>query len=404
MGSGETTQSLKTLYKKNLKNLPKGNLTSLYLTVPFEFQENYHELCEKGCKFFYDAFRLNMQCLGFAGNSNDENAKGIFASRLLESDFIFSGPGSPTYALKRFKEFQLGDILAEKIKTSSLWLAFSSAALITLGTFSLPVYEIYKVGHEPYWEQGINFLGTIFGQKIVVVPHFNNKEGGTHDTSCCYVGRRRFNLLLEQLDPSVLVIGIDEHTGLNIDLLSQNCEIYGKGSVSLIRDGKEISLNTSEAISLTELLNFNLPSSNTNSETTIFSLNDSTDLISNKIGQNFDELYLKFLDSKNSRDLEYIASLVTQATELLLGDHHNEFSNELYKIKFKSMILSLAEIALSSTSQALQTNKSLLDLLMSLRDKLRRQKQYELSDYLRLSLNKIGIQVNDTLNGSTWSF
>ena len=77
---------------------------------------------------------------------------------------------------------------------------FASAAAVTVGRFSLPVYEIYKVGKPIHWLDGLDLLSPLgFGAHCVVVPHFDNAEGGTHDTRFCYMGERRLAVMEELL-------------------------------------------------------------------------------------------------------------------------------------------------------------------------------------------------------------
>ena len=73
-------------------------------------------------------------------------------------------------------------------------LVAASAAALTVGRFTMPVYEIYKVGTELNWAEGMNILGR-FGFNLVVIPHWNNAEGGNHDTRFCYMGEPRFRKL-----------------------------------------------------------------------------------------------------------------------------------------------------------------------------------------------------------------
>ena len=129
------------------------------------------------------------------------------------SNFIFAGPGSPSYASKTWVDSEIPELFKEHINKGGV-AVFSSAAASTLGVKTLPVYEIYKVGTEPYWEKGLNILD-IFELNCTVIPHFNNKEGGTHDTSFSYVGKKRIETLLSKEFTNIL--GIDEHTALIIN-------------------------------------------------------------------------------------------------------------------------------------------------------------------------------------------
>ena len=55
-------------------------------------------------------------------------------------------------------------------------MTFATAAALTLGAFTVPVYEIYKVGEDPHWLEGLDVLGSV-GLSVAVVPHYNNAEG-----------------------------------------------------------------------------------------------------------------------------------------------------------------------------------------------------------------------------------
>ena len=155
------------------------------------------------------------------------------ASSLLESDLIFLGPGSPTYAVR-----QLKDSLAWQYTIARHYLGaaivLASAATIAAGAYSLPVYEIYKVGEDLHWKKGLDLFG-LYGMSLVFIPHWNNNEGGQeYDSSRCFMGRERFNRLLELIPADTTVLGIDEHTALIIDLQSQVCMEVGNGEVTLL--------------------------------------------------------------------------------------------------------------------------------------------------------------------------
>jgi len=74
----------------------------------------------------------------------------------------------------------------------------ASAAALTLGRYTIPVYEIYKVGEAPRWLEGLDLL-TPIGLPVAVVPHYDNAEGGNHDTRFCYLGEHRLRMLEDEL-------------------------------------------------------------------------------------------------------------------------------------------------------------------------------------------------------------
>ena len=77
----------------------------------------------------------------------------------------------------------------------------------------MPVYEVYKVGVDPYWMDGLDVLAEV-GLDVAVIPHYDNAEGGNHDTRFCYLGERRLAKLEPELPEGCFVLGIDERTGL----------------------------------------------------------------------------------------------------------------------------------------------------------------------------------------------
>ena len=149
-------------------------------------------------------------------------------ARVRAADLVFSGPGSPTYALGTWRGSSVPEALADKLTHGGV-VVFASAAAVTVGRFSLPVYEIYKVGQPIHWLDGLDLLSPLgFGPNCVVIPHFDNAEGGTHDTRFCYMGERRLQVLEEMLPEDAWILGVDEHTALVIDLDARDVAVSGR--------------------------------------------------------------------------------------------------------------------------------------------------------------------------------
>ena len=148
------------------------------------------------------------------------------------------------------------EILVRNVESGGCLVAASAAAL-TVGRFTLPVYEIYKVGSDLHWVDGMNLLAH-FGFNLAVVPHWNNAEGGTHDTRFCFMGAPRFEMLQDQLPEDVTVFGLDEHTACIIDFSAQQATIRGIGKVVLRQGGREVIFERGDEFSL-DLLRGKLP-------------------------------------------------------------------------------------------------------------------------------------------------
>ena len=245
-GSGETSPHMAKLYRNLINNPDSKSNNNFLLDTPFGFQENHNILSNKIIKYFQEKVNLKIETINFPDeNSYDENIK----KNIINSDFIFSGPGSPTYALKIWNIYGINSLLESKIKNGGI-LAFSSAAALTFGSYVIPVYEIYKVGETPRLIPGLDLL-SFLEKKTIVVPHFNNKEGGDHDTSHCFIGKKRFDNLIKNKD--VLMIGIEEHTSITFDLNDSSIRVDGKGKVLLKSLKGVIEINNGETMGINKI-------------------------------------------------------------------------------------------------------------------------------------------------------
>lgn len=154
---------------------------------------------------------------------------------LLYANMIFMGPGSPTYAIRNLQGTLTWDVIRARHRLGAT-LIFASAATISIGAHALPVYEIYKVGQDVHAVDGLNFFGD-FGLHVSFIPHWNNAEGGADlDTSRCFIGMDRFAEWCDLLPAENQTVGLDEHTGLIVDIESGQCEVSGVSSVSIVRE------------------------------------------------------------------------------------------------------------------------------------------------------------------------
>jgi cyanophycinase-like exopeptidase len=177
---------------------------------------------------------------------------------LRSADLIFLGAGSPTYAVR-----QLRGSLAWRILLGA-WqqgadLALASAAALAMGKYALPVYEIFKAGEDPEWKPGLDLLGPL-GWKLAVISHWNNAEGGKElDTSRCFIGRERFELLRSALPAGAVVLGLDEHTSAVLDWSAGTGTVEGKGTITILREGRTAVHGPGSEFPLAELGEYRIP-------------------------------------------------------------------------------------------------------------------------------------------------
>ncbi len=177
---------------------------------------------------------------------------------LYGSNVIFLGPGSPTYAVRQLQNSLAWHSLVARHRLGAA-LVLASATTLAVSAYTVPVYEIYKVGEDLHWKQGLDLFGP-YGLPLVFIPHWNNTDGGDNlDTSHCYLGQNRFQQLLTLLPPPATIIGLDEHTALVMNLQAGQGQVIGQGSVTLLKPELEKKYRRGEVFPLSEFGPWQLP-------------------------------------------------------------------------------------------------------------------------------------------------
>jgi len=237
MGSGELTSTMVEVHKELLRKVKLPPIAA-FIDTPAGFQLNADQLSERAVAYFRDHVNHPMSIVSFKSKDCAPPAETEIVFRnLSNSGFILMGPGSPTYAVRQWRQTPIREILISRIENGGCLTAASAAAL-TVGRFTLPVYEIYKVGEDLHWVEGLNLLGH-FGFNLAVIPHWNNAEGGTHDTRFCYMGETRLHKLETMLPADVSLLGIDEHTACIMDFSENTAAVKGIGRVVHRYQGRE---------------------------------------------------------------------------------------------------------------------------------------------------------------------
>jgi hypothetical protein len=241
IGSGETSSAGGKIYEELAKQAPVP-LHASVIETPAGFELNSNVVAGRVA----DYLRTHLQNYQTTVDLIPARKKGTpfspdnpeVVSPLFESDLIFMGPGSPSYAARQLLESLGWEIIRARHRTGAS-LAFASAAAIACGKLVLPVYEIFKAGEDPHWKPGLDFLAP-YGLNLLIIPHWNNSEGGPGlDTSRCFIGLARFEELLQQAPAEAVVVGLDEHTGLVINLADQSCHVLGRGKIHILSQGQE---------------------------------------------------------------------------------------------------------------------------------------------------------------------
>jgi hypothetical protein len=238
MGSGELSPAMGKVHRAVLSTIA-GPVRAAFLDTPAGFQLNADEISARAVHYFEKHLGL---ALSVASHKRARAASPVELENALRklqlANYIFAGPGSPTYAVHNWRDTMVLETLARRL-ASGAHLVFASAAAIAVGRYALPVYEIYKVGEEPHWIDGLDLSGP-YGLELAVVPHWNNMEGGSHDTRYCFMGEPRLRTLERLLPDSARILGIDEYTACILDLETREARVMGTGQVTIRCRGCEL--------------------------------------------------------------------------------------------------------------------------------------------------------------------
>jgi hypothetical protein len=241
LGSGETSPTMGLVYE-SLAQRAATPLQIALVETPAGFQPNSARVAGKVAEFLsgrLQNYAPQIELAPARRRGTPESPDAPEASRAVcGAGMIFLGPGSPTYTAQQLRGSLAWDrVVARNRQGAGLVLA--SAATLAVSRHVLPVYEIYKVGADLHWQPGLDLFAP-YGLSLTLIPHWNNAEGGAElDTSRCFMGQARFSQLLTLLPEETTVLGIDEHTGVVIDLAEQTARVLGRGGVTIIRAGTE---------------------------------------------------------------------------------------------------------------------------------------------------------------------
>lgn len=403
MGSGELTATMVQVHK-DLAARFGDPLRAVFLDTPAGFQLNVDLISRRAKEYF----RMHVgQTLAVASLKSVQEAAPFQIEQayhtLREADYILVGPGSPTYAIRQLKQTQVPEILKRRIENGACLVAASAAAL-TVGRFTLPVYEIYKVGADLHWVEGLNILGR-FGINLVVVPHWNNAEGGNHDTRFCFMGKPRFEALLSLLPEGLAVFGLDEHTACVLDLERGEAEVRGIGRVVLMRGTDEWVFQKGERFDLAVLRESRPLAGSVPKPGGTARPERETPPASASFWGKVHDLERTFHSGLERQDSKNASSALLELDRILWQARQDLESedtiSEAREVLRELIVLIGAELD-ASPSDRVECLEPLIEEMLALREFFREKKAWETADAIRESLQRTGILIEDTGRGARW--
>ena len=418
MGSGETAPTMVKAHRSVIDRLGPGPVTGVLLDTPFGFQTNAEELATRAVAYFRESVGAELEVARLRSSADIEGRAGdAVAARLAAGSFVFAGPGSPTYALRVWRGTLVPGLLAEKLSHGGA-VTFASAAALTLGVSTVPVYEIYKVGEDPRWETGLDLLSPL-GLPVAVIPHYDNAEGGTHDTRFCYLGEERLQRLEQSLPDGAFVLGVDEHTALFLDFDDGRATVTGRGGVTVRARSRSARFEAGEDVSISRLVEAaaELASSKAAAATSANAVGPvafedhkrRTPAPTPGASPLLEAIRRHEEQFRAAKEADDPPSMVNAALALedelwqWRADTLQSDEADRGRAALRAMVADIGAVAERAARNPSELVAPFVTLAVELRDEARRHGRFDDADALRQRLSALGVEVRDTPGGSEWT-
>ncbi len=449
MGSGETSPTMVTIHKALVARLgnpgpgasggqgrapgqqegtasgPRGP-TAILLDTPYAFQENAADISARAQAYFARSVGLRVSVVSEA---LDQPAADRALAAIRGADWVFAGPGSPSYALRRWRGRPVAEALRDRIAAGAGITVIASAAAAAIGLLAVPVYEIYKVGADPYWLDGLDLMG-VLGLRVAVIPHYDNAEGGTHDTRFCYLGERRLAMLEPALPADAAVLGVDEHTAAIIDLAAEEAEVAGRGGMTIRKAGRSAVFPAGTRIALADLRDLvragvaghdrrmrpllaseqppapprgAAPSSRSGQRVPRPSAGDDP---AASLPEATRAAQARFEDAARARDGAAMAAAVLDLEAAIVAwstDTDENDDADRARAVLRGLIVRLGQAAQRGLADPADQLRPMVEPLLTLRDSLRRDGSYGPADAIRDALAAAGVVLQDFPDRTSWT-
>jgi hypothetical protein len=425
IGSGETSPTMVTVHKDLVSRLGLARPRAVMLATPYAFQENAADVSACARRYFADSVGLQVRVV--AGTSpradsavapplipGDEEDEARQAAGIRAADWVFAGPGSPSYALTHWQAGPVADGLRDRVLAGDGLTVLASAAAATAGRFTLPVYEIYKAGGAPRWLAGLDLLGPL-GLTVAVIPHYDNAEGGRYDTRHCYLGERRLAVMERELGEDAAVLGVDEHTAVLIDLRTGDIEIRGRGGLTVRRSGDSVVLPAGILLTLAELRDLvqgirrGVPRANAAAEDVAEreaeGPGEDRQLLPVPLPEIMAAAKRRFEAAAAARDAAAMVGVILEL-ETVIGqweaDTDEDQGTEQARALLRSLVGRLGRAAQDGLADPRDRLRPVVEPLLSLRAALREEGNFAIADAIREALTAARLDISDTPEGTRW--
>lgn len=401
MGSGETAPTMVKPHREIFDRLGTAGSPAVMLDTPYGFQMNADDISTRAIEYFATSVGRKVEVARLRSRKDNPVQWTSSLAKVAAAGWVFAGPGSPSYALRQWDGTELPDLLADKLDQGGC-LVFASAAALTLGRYTVPVYEIYKVGEEPAWLEGLNLI-RFLGPDVAVIPHYNNAEGGNHDTRYCYLGETRLALLEQQMAGG-WVLGVDEHTACVFDLEAGEVAVTGNGVVTVRREGRSSVVESGSTLSLQALVDLAFSGSGVPAPAMTASSSPAA-RPPTALHAEIRKLEAAFDAAIGSSDVDGALAAALELEDTLAawsGDTTQSDASDRGRAALRRMIARLGELAKTGARDPREVVGVFVEALLTERAAAREAGRFDDADRIRQDLVTGGIEVRDTPDGTVW--
>lgn len=419
IGSGETAPTMAKVHRAVFERLGPPPVQAVLLDTPYGFQENADDISARAVEYFRESVGRPVLVATFRSAAESPLVHDTAVARLRVASYVFSGPGSPTYALRQWSGTGVPRVLADKLANGGA-IVFASAASLTLGAVTAPIYEAYKAGLDAHWLPGLDLLAAA-GLPVALIPHFDNAEGGTHDTRFCYLGERRLAALEKELPEGVFVLGVDGHTALILDLGAGTASVMGIGGVTVRARGRSEVFAAGTTLPIDELraaaarlaAGGGGGGADRQHGASGVAAATAVEVVQPGPGASAASPFMAEIERLEATfDAALVARTVFQAVAAVLDldrtivewSRDTTESEEIDRARaaFRSMIVRLGDLAVTGMRDPRDAVAPFVEALLEVRLAARKARDFAGSDRVRDRLIAAGIEVRDTPEGSEW--
>jgi len=402
MGSGETAPTMVKPHRSIFERV--GDRPAALLDTPYGFQSNADDISSRAVGYFAASVGRRIEVVPWRTAPPAGLARERAIATLNSAGWIFAGPGSPTYALKHWRGTPVESSLVDVLARDGV-VVLASAAALTLGSHTVPVYEIYKAGDDPHWEPGLDLVRKVTGLPAVVIPHYDNAEGGNHDTRYCYLGEGRLSTMERDLPDEAFVLGVDEHTAVLLDLGQSTATVVGNGTLTIRRTGRQVVYPAGTVLAFDELAAGTGPTEGAARRGGPEPPGPATPAEASSLRGATEEIVARFDDALGGRDVDACVEAVLELEQTLLdwsADTLTSDEGDFARGQLRAMVVRLGELATRGARDPRAVVGPLVESLLELRRRSRAARDFATSDWVRDQLSAADVEVRDTSDGVEW--